>query len=102
MPSPALRDRLSRTAVTKEETSTSPAYTEHSVMQHDASGFGDSALSRCVLFDFLETDGSPVPRWGHSAVLVGDSVYLYGGVSTQTCDDLLCYELGMTCAEVSA
>ena len=64
-------------------------------MQLGSSAFGDDPLSRCVLFDFVETDGAiPTPRWGHSAVLLGDAVYVYGGVGSQTCDDLLCYKLG--------
>ena len=66
-------------------------------MQHGSSSFGDNALSRCTLFDFVETEG-PIPqaRWGHSAVLLHDVLYLYGGVGVQTYDDLLCFELGMS------
>lgn len=65
-------------------------------MQHGSSSFGDNALSRCTLFDFVDTKG-PIPqaRWGHSAVLLHDVLYLYGGVGVQTYDDLLCFELGM-------
>lgn len=64
-------------------------------MQPSPSSCSDSALSRCILFDYLDLEGpAPTARWGHTAVLIDDQMYLFGGVASQLCSDLLVLDLG--------
>ncbi|KAL3144158.1 hypothetical protein ABBQ32_003943 [Trebouxia sp. C0010 RCD-2024] len=51
------------------------------------------AVPDYVLFDFLETKGEgPAARWGHSAVVVDQKLFVYGGEGSHAYGDLQVFE----------
>ena len=56
-------------------------------------------LPEYVLFDFLDTKGDvPPARWGHTAVVINQKLFVYGGEGSQPHCDLQLFEPGGTCA----
>lgn len=53
------------------------------------------AVPDCVLIDFYGSRGEvPAARWGHTAAVIDDNLYLYGGESDQSCGDLHVFQPG--------
>lgn len=53
------------------------------------------AVPDYVLFDFLETQGEvPPARWGHTAVVIDQNLYVYGGEGSQCYGDLQLFQPG--------
>ena len=49
-----------------------------------------------VLFDFLESHGDvPSARWGHTAVVIDQSLFVYGGEGSQSYGDLQLFQPGV-------
>ena len=54
-----------------------------------------AAVPDCVLIDFHESEGGvPAARWGHTAAVIDDSLYICGGESDQTYGDLHIFRPG--------
>ena len=51
--------------------------------------------TRNVFYDYPTSSGAvPAPRWGHSGVVVGDTLYIYGGVGAAVYGDVHAYDTG--------
>lgn len=54
------------------------------------------SIPDCGLVDFYESKGNaPAARWGHTAVVVNEKLYVFGGEGDQAYGDLHIFEPGI-------
>ena len=54
---------------------------------------GDSPIIKCIKLDFRGDSALPNTRWGHTAAVYDDKIYILGGRNEQDIGDLHCLDL---------
>ncbi len=74
-----------------------PCYADRTTvtMLREKTAMPPATIPECVLVDFHESEGTVPPgRWGHSAAVINDRLYVFGGEGDQAFGDLNVYAPG--------
>ncbi len=74
-----------------------PCYADRTTvtMLREKTAMPPATIPECVLVDFHECEGTVPPgRWGHSAAVINDRLYVFGGEGDQAFGDLNVYAPG--------